>query len=194
MNGALILNALIFSTTLVLVFNFFREGGRWNLGRGIRLFRFFTVQSNAFCGAACLLMCFLPDQPWAWTLKYVGTAAVTVTMMTVLVFLAPAVGSLRKLIRGNDFFMHLVTPLAAIFCFSVFEKHRDMTFGTALLGMLPVVLYGTLYLYKIKYAPQEKRWDDFYGFNHKNRWKVSYVAMMIGGFAVCMGLMGLQHI
>ena len=69
-----------------------------------------------------------------------------------------------------------------------------MTFGTALLGMLPVVLYGTLYLYKIKYAPQEKRWDDFYGFNHKNRWKVSYVAMMIGGFAVCMGLMGLQRI
>ena len=123
-----------------------------------------------------------------------GTAAVTVTMMTVLVFLAPAVGSLRKLIRGNDFLMHLVTPLAAIFCFSVFEKRPDMTFGTALLGMLPVVLYGTLYLYKIKYAPQEKRWDDFYGFNHKNRWKVSYVAMMIGGFAVCMGLMGLQRI
>ncbi len=193
MPWALILNALIFSTTLVLVVCFFLDGNRWSLKRGARLFRYFTVQSNVFCAAAALLMCAAPDRPWAWVLKYVGTAAVTVTMMTVLVILAPAVGSLRKLIHGSDFFMHLVTPLAAILCFCVFEK-RGMRFGTAMLGMLPVLLYGALYLYKIKFAPEASRWEDFYGFNRNDKWKQSYLAMLIGGFAICMALMGLQNL
>ena len=193
MPWALILNSVIFSTTLVLVVLLFHDGTRWSLKRGIRLFRYFTVQSNAFCAAAALLRCIAPEAHWVWVPKYVGTTAVTVTMMTVLVFLAPAVGSVRKLTRGNDFFMHLATPLAAILCFTVFEK-QGLRFGTAMLGMLPVLLYGALYLYKIKYAPEARRWEDFYGFNRNGKWKLSYTAMLVSGFAVCMALTGLQNL
>ena len=184
---------MIFSTTLVLVVLLFHDGTRWSLKLGIRLFHYFTLQSNVFCAAAALLRCIAPEAHWVWVLKYVGTAAVTVTMMTVLVFLAPAVGSVRKLTRGNDFFMHLATPLTAILCFTVFEK-QGLRFGTAMLGMLPVLLYGPLYLYKILFAPPEKRWDDFYGFNKQGKWPVAFAAMVAGTFAICMGIMALQNL
>ena len=187
-----VFNALIFIVTAVLAVRFFRKDGKWSPDNGRAAFRFFTVQSNALCAVSALFMCVAPSAAWAWTLKYVGTAAVTVTMMTVFLFLAPSMGSLKKLLAGADFFMHLATPLLAIISFSFLEK-RGMGFGTALLGMLPVLLYGSWYLYKVIYAPEDRRWNDFYGFNKGGKWPVSYAAMMIGGFLICMGLMALQN-
>ena len=114
-------------------------------------------------------------------------------MLTVFLFLGPSEGTLRRLLSGSDFFMHLLTPLAAIASFILFER-RGMDFKTALWGMLPVALYGVWYLYKTIYAPEGKRWEDFYGFNRGGRWPVAFAGMMVGGFAVCMGLMALQNI
>ena len=68
-----------------------------------------------------------------------------------------------------------------------------MGFSIALLGMIPVVVYGLWYLYKILYAPADKRWDDFYGFNKGGKWPITFTGMMVGGFAVCMLLMALQN-
>ena len=45
--------------------------------------------------------------------------------------------------------------------------------------MLPVVLYGPLYLYKIVYAPPQERWDDFYGFNKGGKWPIAFAAMLL---------------
>ena len=69
-----------------------------------------------------------------------------------------------------------------------------MTFLQSLWGMLPVLLYGPLYLYKILFAPPEKRWDDFYGFNKQGKWPVAFAAMVAGTFAICMGIMALQNL
>ena len=127
-------------------------------------------------------------------MKYVGTSAVSVTMLTVLLFLGPTMGGYEGLLKKfPDFCMHLATPLLAIFSFGFLER-RGMSFKTALLGMLPVALYGAWYLYKTIYAPQDKRWDDFYGFNRGGKWPIAFAAMMLGGFAVCMGLMALQNL
>ena len=90
------LNLVIFVITLVLVAGCFRKDGKWAPERGRYGFRFFTTQSNVLCACASLLTAvFLlsGDLPrWAWTLKYAGTAAVTVTMLTVLFFLWPSIG------------------------------------------------------------------------------------------------------
>ncbi len=51
--------------------------------------------------------------------------------------------------------------------------------------MLPVVLYAPLYLYKILFAPENKKWDDFYGFNTGGKWKISYVMMHLGTALIC---------
>ena len=86
-----------------------------------------------------------------------------------------------------------MTPLLALVSFCFFEK-RGMTFTQALWGMLPVVLYGPWYLYHTVFAPEGKRWDDFYGFNKGGKWPLSFTGMAIGTFLICMGIMALQNI
>ena len=193
------LNILIALITLIIVVSFFRKEGQWVPERGKFALRFFTTLSNILCAAACLLTALainaggIPE--WIWMLKYIGTAAVTVTMLTVLFFLAPSFGkgALKVLLSGTDLFMHLITPLLALVSFCVFEK-RGMTFCQSLWGMLPVVLYGPVYLYKILFALPEKRWDDFYGFNKQGKWPVAFAGMVLGTFLICMGLMALQNV
>ena len=192
----IILNTAIFLITLfITVFIFFRRDHRWDLKRGKTALRFFTAQSNVLCAVAALLMCSFPRSQAVWLLKYIGTAAVTVTMLTVFLFLAPSVGKdwVSVLLKGPDFLMHLLTPLMALVSFCFMEK-RGMSFGTALWGMLPVLLYGPWYLYKIRFAQEKKRWNDFYGFNKGGRWPVSFAMMLIGTFLICMGLMALQNL
>ena len=193
------LNILIALITLIIVVSFFRKEGQWVPERGKFALRFFTTLSNMLCAAASLLTALainaggIPE--WIWMLKYIGTAAVTVTMLTVLFFLAPSFGkgALKVLLSGTDLFMHLITPLLALVSFCVFEK-RGMTFCQSLWGMLPVVLYGPVYLYKILFALPEKRWDDFYGFNKQGKWPIAFAGMVLGTFLICMGIMALQNV
>ncbi len=189
---SILLNCLIFSITLALTVLFFRKDGKWNAARGKKAFRFFTVQSNVLCAFSALLLCLFPNARWIWLLKYVGTAAVCVTMLTVLFYLGPMAGY-QKLLSGSDLFMHLITPLLALVSFTVYEK-RGMGFSEAMCGLLPVVLYGSLYLYRIIIAPPEKAWEDFYRFNQGGRYHLSMAAMLIGTFLICMGLMTLQNL
>ncbi len=197
-----ILNALIFVITVILVAGFARKDGKWAPGRVRAAFRFFTCQSNVLCACAALLTAvYCPGGSvpyWVWILKYIGTAAVTVTMLTVFLFLAPSVASVGKswvevLLTGSDIFMHLLTPLMALLSFCVFEK-RGMSFTESLWGLLPVALYGPYYLYRILYAPEGKRWDDFYGFNRAGKWPLAFAAMLAGTFVICMGIMALQNL
>ena len=195
-----ILNLVIFLATLLLLAGFCRKDGKWMPERLKHAFRFFTCQSNVLCAASALCMAVargtgnVPE--WVWILKYMGTAAVTVTMLTVFLFLAPSVGKgwygvLLK--ERHDLFMHLLTPVMALVSFCVFEE-RGMTFTQSLWGLLPVVLYGPLYLYRILYAPEGKRWDDFYGFNKGGRWPVMFTVMVTGTFLICLGIRALQNL
>lgn len=195
----MILNFLIFAFTLALLVKFARKEGRWTSEHLKKAFRFFTCQSNVLCAAVCLLTAVsgifgsLPE--WVWLLKYIGTAAVTVTMMTVFLFLAPGVGKgwAKKLIgTPRDFIMHLLNPVIALVSFLVFEK-RGMTFPQAMLGVLPVVLYGILYIRRTQFGPQENRWEDFYGFNRGGKLWLSMICMLTGTVLICLGMMALQN-
>ncbi|HPE52336.1 MAG TPA: hypothetical protein PLS83_12650, partial [Methanothrix soehngenii] len=67
-----------------------------------RTFRYFTTDSNLLAAAASLLLILLEARSllsgqfalpaWALLVKLVGTAAVSVTLLTVLVFLGPSAG------------------------------------------------------------------------------------------------------
>ena len=106
--ASFLINTAIFVVTAFFTVRFFRKDGKWDLSRGKKAFRFFTCQSNVFCAFAALLTAVfqasgsLPDV--IWILKYIGTAAVCVTMMTVLLFLGP-IYSYKELLKGSDFFM-----------------------------------------------------------------------------------------
>ena len=177
------MNIIIVVVTAILVFGLFRRDGKWDLGRARNAFRFFTVQSNTLCAISALFLLLYPDAEWTYYLKYIGTCAVTVTMMTVLLFLGPVFGY-QYMFKGSDLFMHLLTPLLAIVSLCVFES-KGMSPVAACLGLLPVALYAPLYLYKILLAPKEKRWDDFYGFNRNGKWYASYLFMHLGAAIIC---------
>ena len=196
----IILNLAIFLATLIILADLPRKDGEWVPDRLRKAFRYYTCQSNVLCAAAALIMAVFRlcgSMPQAvWILKYTGTAAVTVTMLTVFLFLAPSAGKdwYEVLLKGaGNLFMHLLTPLMALVSFCGFEK-QGMTFPQCLWGMLPIVLYGPLYLYRIRFAPEEKRWKDFYGFNKGGKWPVMFSVMLAGTFLICLGIMALQNL
>ncbi len=151
------------------------------------VFRYFTTLSNVFCAIASLIVAIAElcgTVPfWALLLKYAGTAAVTVTMLTVFLFLGPTSHEWKGLLSGAELFLHLVCPVLAIVSFLVFEK-TAMPAWSIVIGLLPVPVYGVLYMYKVIFAPESKRWEDFYGFNRGGKWVLSYLLMTLGGAAI----------
>ena len=149
--------------------------------------RYYTALSNLLCAAACLAVVIArlcgEVPPAVLILKYVGTAAVAVTFLTVMLFLGPFVYDYKLLLTGPDLWLHLICPVLAIVSLLLWDK-PDAPFGIVLLGTLPVLLYGAVYLYRVLLAPPEKRWEDFYGFNRGGRWPLSLVLMLLGAFAV----------
>ena len=149
--------------------------------------RFFTVLSNLFCALASLAVAaarLLGTVPNAvLVLKYVGTSAVAVTLLTVMLFLGPFVYDYKTLLPGPDLWLHLVCPVLAVVSLLLWDK-PDAPFSVVFLGTLPVILYGAFYLYHVIRVPEERRWKDFYGFNRDGKWDVSYVAMTAAAFLI----------
>ena len=152
-----------------------------------RVLRYYTALSNLLCAAACLAVVIArlcgEIPPAVLLLKYVGTAAVAVTFLTVMLFLGPFVYGFKLLLTGSDFWLHLVCPILAIVSLLLWDSPAA-PFGVVLFGVLPVLLYGALYLYHVLLAPPDKRWEDFYGFNRGGRWPLSLVMMLLGSFLI----------
>ena len=175
------INILIFVITAISFLFCFRKDGRWDLRAGKKSLRFFTILSNLFCAVSALLWV-LSSSYWAWLLKYVGTVAVTVTLLTVIFFLGPNMGY-KPLFSGKELYLHLCGPLLAIVSFCFMECQFALSFSLSLLGILPVIIYGFVYLVEVVIL---KNWEDFYGYNKDGKWKISMAAMFAGGFAACM--------
>ena len=185
--ASIIINLAIFIATFVIVVSYFRKDGQWDVKRGLSAFRFFTVLSNVFCAIAALVMAICQLRGGVprgvMIFKYLGTLTVTVTMFTVLFFLGPTQGY-AKMLKNDNFYMHLIGPLLAIVSFCFLEK-VNFTLPMALLGLIPVLLYGAVYLYKVIYAPEGSRWEDFYGFNANGKWPVMFSIMILGTLLAC---------
>ena len=121
------------------------------------LLRYFTTLSNLFCAVTCLMVVIsrlcgtVPSA--VLVLKYMGTSAVTVTFLTVMLFLGPFVYNYKVLLTGSDLWLHLVCPLLAIISFLLWDK-PEASFGIVFLGVLPVFLYAVNYLGSVKIVSQ----------------------------------------
>lgn len=151
-----------------------------------RVLRYYTTLSNILCAAAAVLVIIyrlsgsVPN--WVLVLKHIGTVAVTLTLLTVLLYLGPVYKNYKDLLSGPSFFLHLLCPLLAIISRIAWDRPEG-GFGIVLLGTLPALLYGIFYFQKVVVAPENKRWEDFYKFNSGGRWPVS-AASVIGGCLV----------
>ena len=181
-------NAIIFLFTFVCFLAEFHRDGSWKLSSGLHSLRYFTMLSNLFSGLAALLVAFTVSGhglPFGvWLLKYIGTAAVAVTFVTVMVFLGPTMGY-RSQLEGRGFFYHAAGPLLAVLSFCFMERFYTLSFPLSLLGILPVVLYGLLYAWKVLLCPEARRWEDFYGYTKGGHWLLSACSMLLGAFLIC---------
>lgn len=193
----MLINLVIFVCTAISFMWCFRNDGRWDVKKGLISLRFFTILSNLLCALSALLIVFslaaggVPR--WIWVMKYICTAAVTVTFLTVMVFLGPTAGY-KAMLSSWNLYLHLVGPLLAIFSFCFTERFYPLPLPLSLCGVLPVIAYGAVYLYKVVLCPEGGRWDDFYGFNKSGKWPVSFAAMVVGGVLICLVLRMLYSI
>ena len=182
-----LINGIIVVGSLYCLISDGKRDGVWSVSNLLYTLRYFTRLSNLLSAAAALLVLLtlrgngLPY--WVWVLKFVGTAAVSVTFLTVMVFLGPTQGY-PAMLAGTGFFEHLAGPLLAVLSFCFLERFQNFSFSTALLSLLPVLLYGIVYAYKVLLAPENKRWKDFYGFIRGGNWKLPSIAMLLAAFAV----------
>lgn len=199
---SLLCNAAIVVWTVVAVWRTVRRNGN-EAGKPADAFRYFTTDSNLLSGAAALLITasdiallvrggdMLPE--WAVAVKYVGTVAVMVTFLTVMVFLGPA-ASYKEMFADEGLFLHLIGPLLAALSFCALDPGAAIRWGQTALGVLPTLLYGGLYLVMVVIIGADRGgWEDFYGFNKGGKWPVSVALMLVGTYALCILLLLLRR-
>ena len=150
-----------------------------------KVLRYFTALSNLLCAAAALAVAGMRllgavSVP-VLLCKFVATAAVLVTLLTVLLFLGPQLGY-KALFSGPDLWLHLVCPLLALLVWLGWDR-TPVSPALSLLGLIPVLLYGVLYLWKVVC---KKEWQDFYGFDRGGKWPLSFAAMLGGTALLCL--------
>ena len=181
---SLMMNVLNAVLVLISILWFFSAEGAGNMARsGTGCFVYFTNDSNILAALCCLLL--VPfnlkalksgkDEipQWAMLLKFVGTVAVTLTFMVVVLFLGPTQGY-DIMFSGVCLELHLICPLLCIVSFCFLERGACVSKKQSWWGVVPTIIYGTVYLVMVIFL---KRWEDFYGFNIGGMWYVSYVAL-----------------
>jgi len=208
---ALAINTVLVISTVIVILRFFRtESGKHTWEQGASKLKFFTTQSNIFAAATALVISVfevrvlikalardssvaveLPVIPLA--IKYVGTAAVALTMFTVIFFLGPTQGYI-EMFKGKSFFTHLANPLLAIVSFCFFENVTELSMLWVIAALIPFAFYGSLYYHKVmNLGPLDGGWEDFYGFNVRDRWKISLAVALIGSIIINVALLILHN-
>ena len=160
---------------MVLAAWLIRSDGVFLSSTGLRNLRYFTVLSNLLCGLSSLvyviaLLCgkrkgnFGVSRP-VWLLKYAGTVSVTLTLLTVLLFLGPVFGY-SSMFQGANFWFHLIIPIVAILCFCFFDEGNALSFPESFVAAIPMLIYGAVYLCNILFNGVGEWPDsnDWYGF------------------------------
>ncbi len=211
---SLVCNIAILLFTTFAVSNYFRSDvihhSEWYNFVGFESLRFFTELSNiavALSGAIVIgfniknLICDDYKYPkWVLKLKYVCTVAVTLTMATVVLFLAPGSALVGKgffsFFSGGSFFTHLINPLLAIFSFVFCERVEGFSFKNTFLGIIPTFLYGTVYFVMVVIIGEENGgWPDFYNFTFGGyKWAIaiSIITMLSATYFFALALWAWQ--
>ena len=121
----------------------------------IGMFKFFTVDSNIFMGIIALIYAIkeITNKEITKTmykLKLMATTAVSLTFIIVFTYLGPiSKDGIISLLQNSNIFFHLVIPVLSIITFTLFEKTNKLKFKDTLYGIIPTIIYATLYLINI---------------------------------------------
>ena len=197
----LAVNLAIAVFTVMAVYNYF-SGGPDALGSvDTQTFRYFTTDSNLLMAAIALIyagfnvLCLIrPDtvQPkWLHVLKFIGTTAVSVTFVTVVIFLGPTAAMKSgargyfRMFEGNVFFLHFLCPVLAILSFTLLERGSRLTPAETLWALIPTLIYSVVYLIMVVLVKHP--WPDFYGFTFGGKlWAIPF--SMVGMYTLTFAL------
>lgn len=168
---SVIINLFIFLLTLLswgsMVFAI-TEGGMLSMP-GVFSLKFFTVLSNLFNGFVCLAFAIARMRgrvtPRMQLWKLMGTTAVGLTFLTVMVFLGPVFGYGGMFLGGN-LWLHLLLPVISILSYLTFDSDVPLTKRSTLWAVAPMLVYAVGYLGNILIQGVGDWPDrhDFYGF------------------------------
>ncbi len=201
---SLVMNIAMFVLVLISIMWFFgpegSQTGTGNMGVGkTGCFVFFTNDSNILAALCCLVL--VPfnikalksgrDEipQWALTLKFIGTVAVSLTMLVVVFFLGPTQGY-GKMFSGVCLELHLICPLLAVISFCFLERGLALSKKQTWWGVVPTLIYGTVYLVMVVFT---EKWPDFYGFNIGGFWYISYVVLPAVTYVIARGIRALHN-
>lgn len=169
----LISDFLIFALMITGFFiMFFTAKNNVLASKGFSSLKYFTVQSNIFMGLTALISAIFiimkRESVLVTVLKYIATVAVTLTFMTVMVYLGPAYGY-GMMFNGANLIFHLLLPVLSILHFLFLEpKLKEFKFRNTLYALIPLLIYGTFYLINVGYHGGERNLDyDWYWFAAK---------------------------
>ena len=148
----LLSNALIVLLVVMAVNKMVNTTSTILAGMAVEGLKYFTVLSNIFEGlialASVIYFLFFDKKKYPRLLgimKLVSTTAVSLTLITVFVYLTPLLG-LALLLQDANFYMHLVIPLLAIIEFIFLEQEKVLIYRHNLYAVIPMLVYGVGYL------------------------------------------------
>lgn len=189
----LILNGLIVLTTAWAVLMYFIGKPDILGSHDVACFKYFTTDSNILSALASLLYLIFrwrsrrtPEKAmpsWLAVFKFIGTVAASITLLTVVLFLAPMSAvrghgfrSVLLFFTGNVFVLHLSTPVLSLLSTLLLEPDTVITRRQAVWGLLPTAAYSMLYLTMVVLL---KQWNDWYGFTFGGRYELVPVVMAV---------------
>ena len=175
-----ILNLVIFSFVLTGTIIAFVIGDGILTATFPEILKYFTFQSNIFMGIVAFIYAYYQLQilrgkkeniPHVLNVFYhVGTTAVGLTFLIVIIFLAPGYG-FDKMYNYANLFFHALAPVVAIANYLFFNKECRIRVVDTLFAMVPCILYGIVYF--IVVAANNAYGDikiDFYLFGKDGPW------------------------
>lgn len=188
---SIIINSFIFvSTAIVATDGFFNGAGDGQLGNfviGFGYFQAFTMDSNILAGIASLFVAICGMKSlvkkentapkWVEYFHLMGTTCLFLTIITVVLFLAPMEGKNFLIMFKKDmFFFHLLNPVLSIISFTLLQKNHRLTKKSFLFGLAPTVLYSVIYFLMVVVF---KKWEDFYNFTFGGKYYLIPVVLIV---------------
>lgn len=191
---SLIINSFIaISSFLIMVKGVASGASSGQVGEnmiGIGYFKPYTIDTNVINGLVAIMMATFniynlvekkDELPrFLVVAQLISTVGVTVTMMTVIFFLAPMQMKMYNgfiwLFANDMFFFHLLNPLLSIFNFIFLDRRYKLKKKEVLLGALTTVIYSFVYSYNVLIS---KQWSDFYGFTFGGKMYMATISIVV---------------
>ena len=154
------------------------------------VFKFFTVDSNVFMGIVSLA--FIIEETkllkgkikdiskTMYIFKLMSTTAVTITFLTVFLYLGPiSDGGIISMLQNSNLFFHFIIPVLSIITFILFEKTDKLELKNSLYGIIPTLLYASYYVTNILIHMENGKVSpiyDWYWFVQNGVWAAFIVA------------------